>query len=83
MVTKEYFEPVLDFPFVSALRPSKVHGDRFVEAITVGVPHDVGESFVDRASDRPALDCRESQCLGQTFHRSAYYREQPGIAVQR
>ena len=29
-----------------------------VKTAGVGMPHNVGEAFVDGASDRPALDCR-------------------------
>src|ERR1700719_3368111 len=60
-VTKQYFESLLDCSVVTALRLSKIHGDRLVRAIAVGMPHYVGESFIDRASDRPALYGRKSQ----------------------
>jgi hypothetical protein len=59
-VTKKDFEPLLNFSFGLALRPSKVHGDGLIEPITVGMPHNVGESFIHRADDRPALHFRES-----------------------
>jgi hypothetical protein len=72
----------LDFPFVPALRSSKVHGDGLVKTIAVGMPHDVGESFVDRASDRPAVRRGESQSFGQAFNRSPHYRKPLWIAVQ-
>jgi len=81
-VTKEYFESAFNFfALPAAPRSSKVHGDRLVRAIAVGMPHDVGQSFVDRASDRSGFRYRESQVLSQAFNGSTHYREQPGTAV--
>src|SRR6266436_6348629 len=82
-VTKQDFEPLLNLPIVSTLRSSKVHGDGLVKPIAVRMAYDVGQSFIDRASDRPALLHWESQSFGQAVNRSAHYREPLGIAVQR
>jgi hypothetical protein len=73
-VTKQYFEPLLDLPILSALRSPKVHGDGLVRSIAVRVADDVSQSFIDGASDRPALSDGESQSFGQAFNRSAHYR---------
>jgi hypothetical protein len=62
-VAKQDFKPLLDFPFQLTLRSSKVHGNRLIGPITVGMPHNVGESFIDSSGDRPALHFRESQSL--------------------
>src|SRR6266478_5736212 len=59
-VTKEYFEAAFDFAVLTAFCTSKIQSDGLIEPITVGMPHDVRESFIDRAGDRPALHCRES-----------------------
>jgi hypothetical protein len=59
-VTKKYFEAGFDFAVLTAFCTSKIQGDGLIEPITVGMPHDVRESFIDRAGDRPALHCRES-----------------------
>jgi len=73
-VTKQYFEPLLNLPIVSALRSPKVHRDGLVQAIAVRMADDVSQSFIDRACDRPALRDGESQSFGQAFNRSAHYR---------
>jgi hypothetical protein len=81
-VKKQYFEPLLDLPIVSALRLSKVHRDWLVKPIAVRMSHDVGQTFIDRASDQPALLERKSQSFGQAINRASHYREPLGIAVQ-
>jgi hypothetical protein len=45
------------------------------------MPRDVGQSFVDCASDRCALDGRETQSFRQALNRCPHYREPLGIAV--
>jgi hypothetical protein len=82
-VTKEDFEPLLNLPIVSTLRSSKVHGDGLVKAIAVRMADDVSQSFINRASNRPALRDGESQGFGQAFNCSSHCREPLGIAVQR
>jgi hypothetical protein len=83
-VTKKYFESAFNFfALPAAPRSSKVHGDRLAWAIAVGVPHDVGQSFIDRASDRSGLGYRESQVFSQALNCPAHYREQSGTAVYR
>jgi hypothetical protein len=68
-VTKQDFESLLNLPIVSTLRSSKVHSDGLVKAIAVRMADDVSQSFIDGASDRPALLHRESKNFGQTFNR--------------
>jgi len=63
-VEEQDFKPLPDFPFRLTLRLSKIHSDGLIEPITVGMSHNVGQSFIDRACDRPALHSRESQSLG-------------------
>src|SRR4029077_17399299 len=48
-ITQDNFQAVLDFLFAPALSGSKVHGDRLVEAINVGKPHNVREAPPDPA----------------------------------
>jgi hypothetical protein len=73
-VTKEYFESAFNFVALPAApRSSKVHGDRLARAIAVGMPHDVGQIFIDRASDRSGLRYRESHVLSQAFNGSTHY----------
>jgi len=73
-VTKQDFEPLLNLPIVSTLRSSKVHGDGLIETIAVRMADDVSQSFIDGASDRPALLHGESKNLGQTFNRCPRHR---------
>jgi hypothetical protein len=73
-VTKQDFEPLLNLPIVSTLCSSKVHGDGLVKAIAVRMADDVSQSFIDGASDRPALLHRESKNFGQTFNRCPRHR---------
>jgi len=46
------------FPLLELLtalcRSKKVPGDGLVKAIAMGMAYDAGDSFIDRASDRPA-----------------------------
>jgi hypothetical protein len=73
-VTKEYFESAFHFVALPAApRSSKVHGDRLARAIAVGMPHDVGQSFIDRASDRSGRRYWESHVLSQAFNCSTHY----------
>jgi len=74
---------VLNFPLLFGLRFPKVHGDRLVVSITVGMPYNVGKRLIDRAGDGPAVLRFEFQSLCQTFHGCPYYRETFGIAIQR
>jgi len=71
----------LDSPIVLALRPSKIDKDGLVKAIAVRMPHDVGQSYVDCASDRRALEGRETQGFRQALNRRPHHREPLGIAV--
>jgi hypothetical protein len=71
----------LDLPIVLALRPSKIDNDGWVKAIAVRMPHDVGQSFIDCAGDRRALDGRETQSFRQGLNRWPHDREPLGIAV--
>jgi hypothetical protein len=73
-VTKQDFEPLLNLSIVSALRSPKVHRDGLVKSIAVRMADDVGQGFIDRARNRPALRDGESQSFGQAFNRSAHYR---------
>src|SRR5258708_22807896 len=45
-VTKQYFEPLLNLPIVSALRSPKVHGNALVQAIAVRIADDVRHIFI-------------------------------------
>jgi hypothetical protein len=44
--------------------------------------HNIGESFVHRASDGTAIRRRESEDLGEAFERATHDAKQFGIAEQ-
>jgi len=46
------------------------------------MPHDIGESFVDRTGYRAAIRRRKTEDLGKAFERSTYDVEQLGITMQ-
>jgi hypothetical protein len=73
-VAKQYFEPLLNSPIVSALRSPKVQRDGLVRSTAVRMADDVSQRFIGRRCDRPALRDGESWSFGQAFNRCPRHR---------
>ena len=56
--------------------------DGLVGPSVITMPHDIGESFVDRTGYRAAIGRRKTEDLGEAFKRSTYDIEQLRVAMQ-
>jgi hypothetical protein len=82
MIAQQYLDPVGSLGVGLFVDGTEEHFNRLVLPAFVRVPDDIGQRFVDSASDGPTLWLGKSERFRQAFHCPAHRAEQTGIALK-